>query len=1158
MFRCITSLRSRFVFKPCRVFPLKFSLALLLPIFSVPILHAQTFTDMSGRLMPQNGSFMLSASAADINNDGWVDIYHPRRIYWNRSGESFEDVLLQTGIDEGTGACGAIFGDADNDGYLDVLLETSPPEDPGRLFRNVGGLAFKRVGPQANLTVSRAVMTCAWGDYNLDGLLDLFVGDDFGQNQLFKNLGDGTYQDIGESAGLHALGNSYGAGFGDYDNDGDPDIFIATCSFVAERSIKLLFRNNGDDTFTNVNVQASVNDSLASWGSIWLDYNNDGRMDIYVANIHGVDGVVEKRINKLYENNGDGTFTDVSAAAGVDGDEFEIAYNVAAADFNNDGWQDLYVATAASPNRLYRNRGDGTFIDVGPSAQVDEDLHTAVTTADFNNDGWVDIFLPGAPENKLFINDGGSNQWLEVRLRGRSANLFGIGAKVEAHAGDLHQYREITSGDSYCSQTHKLTAHFGLGGLTMVDSVVVRWPGGGVDRVENVAGDATITIVQGMGINNSPAGFGLTGPADGTMLGTPDDAVTFRWESATDDDSPNLTYRLRLYGAEIDTVLTAGNATELIVSADLFQQYQICRWTVDVSDGFSIVASRDLFTFGDAVCQPVRVFTVEAEANAFGPGLQPAGSSWGDFNNDGLVDLFVANRAGVNQLLQNPGNGSLQPVTNSPLMSEDSQFRSGAWGDIDNDGDADLFVTNRLGANLLFINEGGNLVKVNTGEIVRIQAPTYGCNWIDVNNDGFLDLFAANLDEPDFLFINDQAGGFNRVTDGPLVATSSTSLQGAWSDLDGDRDMDVYIVGIDSSALYINNGSGSFTAAGFSAGDIATVAVTGGFSPCWGDFDNDLDQDLLVIRTGGPNLLFENLGGGQFVQVTASVLVEGTRGGSGGSWADFDNDGTLDFFTSSGGRNILFRNLGNREFEAITTDVTAIGAASTCSWADYDRDGDLDLMLSVDAQSPTLFTNMGSDNNWLHISCEGTVSNRSAIGAKVFAKAMIQGQPTWQVREITGGSGYLSQSSLEATFGLGNATLVDTVRIEWPSGDVDISTDIPVNRVLTAVEGQGVTSVDAPRALPERFAARQNYPNPFNPETTISYLLPEASQVTIEIFNTQGQRVRKLLSANQLAGTHHLSWDGRDDKGIAMPSGLYFYRIKAGERADAKRMLLVR
>ncbi|NIR47685.1 T9SS type A sorting domain-containing protein [candidate division KSB1 bacterium] len=1116
----------------------------------------QTFTDASFMLNPtEDHTILAGASAVDFNNDGLVDLYNPGKLYLN-TGTEFQDVLLSTNIVEGGGIFGAIFGDYDNDGYLDVLFEDLP--SPSRLYRNNRDKTFTQTNNEANLFVRRLAQGSAWADFNRDGRLDLFVNNDRGENQLFKNVGNGGFQDISKSAGVEIQGNSYGMAWGDYNNDGLPDIFVAPCSFVASQSVKHLFRNDGDETFTDVSVQAGVSDSLASWGTVWLDYDNDGDLDIYIAN---TENQSRRGYNRLYRNEGDGTFSNVSAEAGVRGEPDENSYGISTADFDSDGWLDIYVANQNKPHRLYRNNGDGSFTDVSVSAGVTGPFHYAVAVADVNNDGWVDIYTAGEPGNQLWVNDGGNNHWLQVETRGVNSNHYGVSARVELYASDLRQIREVKAGDGFCSQNLNLAAHFGLDNETNVDSLIVRWPSGVVDRLENLDVDRKLTVVEGIGINQRPNTFRLLQPQDGFQVGTGSGSVRFSWQAAADPEMQTLTYRLILNGPEGSMSFPDITDTFFELEAEVLQQNQFCMWTVDVSDGHSITASTDVLVFGDARCQPLEIFAQLPETDLSSDDPRSSGANWVDFDGNGTLDIFVADGGEHNDLHSNNGDGTFTKIDAGDLTGDFGGKIGATWGDIDNDGDLDVFAADFSGENSLYRNEGGVFVEIfaPTNELPEDRFGWLSSSWIDVENDGDLDLYAASfLPESggNAFYKNDVSGNFSRVTEGEIATDLLSTFSVAWADYDNDGDSDLFLGNEGDNSLYVNHGDGTFVK--ITTGEIVNDGG-GSQSASWGDYDNDGDQDLFVANNQGePNFLYSNNGDGTFSKVLQGAIVTERNTSGNSSWADFDNDGDLDLLIGNAGFIELFSNEGNGTFEQVDVGIFRVNSARSSIWGDYDRDGDLDLFVIGDRRQNFLYTNMGNENHWLNIQCLGIVSNSSAIGTKVRVKAVIDGRPTWQMREISSQTGYLSQNSLHAAFGLGDVALIDSVMIQWPSGQVDITTGVAVNRFYTAIEGQGVTSVESAEPVPTNFSLKQNYPNPFNPTTTISYTLPSKTDVKLRIFNLLGQEIRLLIDEEQGTGSHKVQWDGRDELGRTVATGVYVYRLESEEFVRSRKMILLR
>lgn len=548
---------------------------------SIPTIHAQTFQDASTLLPPANNLVGIGGSLVDVNSDGLVDIYRTGMLNMQQPDGSFINQLESLGIDEGGGIVfGSLFGDYNEDGFLDLFLMNLIA--PSLLYQSRAGIGFTATNDQTNIVDQQLVQGSLWADIDNNGLIDLFVGIDGGISNLFLQQEDHTFIMKNTDAGFEYQ-LTYGVAAADYDQDGDPDIFLTQC-VTNEGIIENVLLKQENGVFQNVSAEVGITDDLSSWATVWLDYNNDGWLDIFTANQISP---IRSGTNTLYRNNQGLNFTDVSLEAGVTDAEGDDTIAASAADFDNDGWIDLFVATrTGTPGKLYRNLGDGTFEDVTASMGITPVFSQAVIVGDVNSDGWIDIFLPTNARDQLLLNEGGENHYLMVHARGKEANLFGIGARVEVYAGGMQQVREITAGDGMTSQNHNLSAHFGLGVNTMVDSLIVRWPGGGIERLEMIESDQEITVVQGEGINNPPGLVELVAPLS-QVVSNADNSTLFTWTTATDPEFDALTYSLHIVGAELDTTFANLDSLSLLVSHDLFQENERYRWAVSVSDGHS-------------------------------------------------------------------------------------------------------------------------------------------------------------------------------------------------------------------------------------------------------------------------------------------------------------------------------------------------------------------------------------------------------------------------------------------------------------------------------------------------------------------------------------------------------------------------------------------
>ena len=492
-------------------------------------------------------------------------------------------------------------------------------------------------------------------------------------------------------------------------------------------------------------------------------------------------------------------------------------------------------------------------------------------------------------------------------------------------------------------------------------------------------------------------------------------------------------------------------------------------------------------------------------------------TTWGDYNNDGHCDLFSANGGTAgnvsNHLYLNNGNGSFTKITEGSLVTNTNAFTATSWADFDNDGRLDLFVGSGTSTpNALYGNRGNNeFVQMNLPD----QGRTWGVSWADYDDDGDLDFYCANWASVNYLYRNEFGESFTRITNSPVLNGGNERSVGA----------------------------------------------------SWGDFDNDLDLDLYVANSGARNRLFRNNGGGDFSEITSGAPVTDFENSEGSCWADYDNDGDLDLLVAGGGNvavglNSVYENNGSGGFTKVTGEdlVTRQGRYEGLTCVDYDNDGDLDVFLSNWAnQNNMLYRNNGNGNSWTNIISIGTRSNWSGIGAKVYVKAAINGQSRWQMRQIAAHTGHVSQGSLRAHFGLGDATIIDSLRIVWPSRNIDIFTNVPVNEFITVTENTGITSLlDEKLRIPTSIALEQNYPNPFNPPTTITFHLSSAAETSLIVYDSSGQEIRNLKNDHLSAGKYAVIWDGKNAAGSPVSSGVYIYKLTAGKEVQSRKMVFLK
>ncbi len=537
------------------------------------------------------------------------------------------------------------------------------------------------------------------------------------------------------------------------------------------------------------------------------------------------------------------------------------------------------------------------------------------------------------------------------------------------------------------------------------------------------------------------------------------------------------------------------------------------------------------------------------------------GVQWVDYNSDGLDDIYLVGQ-GSNSLYRNIGNGKLQKVTGGAIATDVEPSRSASWGDYTGDGYPDCFVSNADSYNSLYVNNGdGTFNKKTSGNIVEDYGTFRSCSWVDVNNDGHLDMYVTNRAGANMLYMFipvDDGGGYHVRTRSVIDGDSGDQSYGCgWSDYDNDGDLDLYVANGGENRFYEQVSENRFQLVGepFIASNLATSV---GCS--WADFNNDGHMDLFVANADAPNTLYVNNGDKTFSARTMDGFSTDDGVSKGSAWADYDNDGDLDLFVSNNGSFLFYINSGAGMFERLpVNDLVYYGSNSlSTAWGDVENDGDLDLIISSYDHKTILYENKGTTNRWLKIVCEGTVSNTSAIGAKVRVKATMNGKAVWQTREISSQSGHAGQNSYVQHFGLHDATRADSIVVLWSSGQKQVLVQQAANQRITIIEHKDTYVEEKLSTTPQFFALKPSYPNPFNAATQIRFDVPKTARVQIDIFDATGRHVRQLVNEDHPAGSYEINWDGRDSSGMSVPSGLYFYRMQTENFEQVRKATLLR
>ena len=448
------------------------------------------------------------------------------------------------------------------------------------------------------------------------------------------------------------------------------------------------------------------------------------------------------------------------------------------------------------------------------------------------------------------------------------------------------------------------------------------------------------------------------------------------------------------------------------------------------------------------------------------PPTTSGGSSRGvifiDYNGDSYPDLYVTNgpRGGQdNELYLNDGDGGFSTLVSSRLTSDNSATVGASFGDVNNDGFLDGYLANWYDEGNIYFEGGPDGYKRPFVRGLDSRGHSESAAWGDYNNDGFLDLFIANSSfgggERNVLVASEAGGQYSQL-EGAVTEDFTNSRSVNWVDMNGDGMLDLFVGNEEGpNELYFN-------VDGVLVRDtVNTLSALSNptFGSSWDDIDNDGDLDLFLANFGALNRIYANDGQGIFNAKGGGTSQDYSIGSA---FGDIDNDGDLDLYVANGFapeqapvNNVLLLNDGTGLFTSVDSDVSVSEAGSSygVAFADYDGDGFLDLAVAnTHGAANALFRNLGNQHNWLKVKCNGVLSNFSAIGTVLRVKAAINGEQLWQTRHISTQTGYTSQNSLQAHFGLAGADVIDSLVIEWPTGNRTIMTDLQANQLITVDE----------------------------------------------------------------------------------------------------------
>jgi len=1098
----------------------------------------------------------------DYDNDGFQDVFitenrsSARRIglFHNTGDGRFVDQTFRmpTDLHIRDGGAGAIFGDYDNDGDEDLFLPVWPHNV---LLRNDRGL-FVQVDPGSDLTDSLFTENAIWLDYDRDGYLDLYVTSRHASetyapraNRLLRNQGDDTFTDQTAVAGLDILfdpvggGSTGGLAAGDFNDDGWPDLYVGVFGYSNR-----LFLNDGQGGFQDA-TSGEIADEGEAFSVAIGDIDNDGDLDIF----QGAGGSLERGFRSLMLlNRGEGQFLDVTEAVGVGvGVLGTNTSGTAFADVDTDGDLDLVIGNSDTESGdepfLLLNDGSGIFVDQTAASGI-ADYGAYIAVGDYDEDGFVDLLYSSFTRDltALYRNNGNDNHWLRVDLVGIESNRRGIGTRLLATSGELEQLREILGGVG--RQEDERVAHFGLGARTQVDRLEVRWPSGQVDVLTDVPADQKIRVFEGReGYHRITPTMWVTPLPDslvagGTFRGT----VTVR--PARFEPEAEITRVVadlhEMGGGEAVPLQASEDGTwQLATTLDIPEAYGYKTVSVMV-DQFTSVGAYWMQLSHTLLVLPAE--NQEVFVDGVGRGWQPGPAETGAeqklgfvSNWDGPFDIYLINEDGTNQIRLTETEGNLVSWHIGGL-----DWTNWDWSP---DGKQIVVASHLNGPSAICVlnSDGTNLRQLTHPEEGHSDGlPAW-------SPDGTKIAFTSNRTGDEEIWVMDADGGHPvQLTDHPEAdrapCWSPDGTKIAFSTRrhvsGGNNNREIYAMNTDGTNLVR-----------------LTDSPDSDHSPAWSP-----DGTKIAFRTGGKGIFIMDADGNN------KGPLPGAEKGWAPSWSP---DGTKIAFFDQGETTAFTVGLDGTGLARVVRPPDGV-YVFTPIWLPWGASSPVQV-LNAEASAVTYrgrqARELQAEKRWLatYQSVDPVVPSGYSLN---FAFHPGEGEMPEE--------GWLKVRVNDTPLDLLEER-IDVTRREWQEVEIpleEFSLEGPVEQIefsglltgtfyladlqlVTAAQGRPVTAVTEEQVgLPGRFTLEQNYPNPFNSSTVIRFVLPTREDAELTIFNLTGQQVATLVSGERQAGAYTIRWDGRDDDGHELASGVYLYRLRAGDgqQVETRKLVLVR
>jgi hypothetical protein len=1119
--------------------------------YADPKMWGERYTEL------MNGSMGTGVAVADYDRDGRPDIYvisktGPCRLFRNLGSWQFSDVsasagLARSDIPDSTGrpdwTQGAAWADVDNDGWLDLYV--CRYNAPNQLWMNQRDGTFKEDAAPRGLGIVDASSMAAFFDYDRDGSLDVYIHTSLldatrapsGQrDHLLRNRGDGTFEDVTQRAGISGETFAHAACVWDYDDDGWPDVYVANDFAAPDR----LYRNGGDGTFRDVINQVVPHQPYSSMGVDLGDVDNDGRIDLLATDMAATNHEKDQRgmaysrnlrhgpaedsstdapqysRNTLFLNTGTGRFMEAAALAGIAATDWTCS--VRFEDFDNDGRLDLHVTNgmlrefqnndlltrlvlAQTPaervaimrqspelretNLAFRNEGELKFSEVGQAWGLNQHgISFGTAYGDFDGDGDLDAVVANFADSPTVLrNDAQTGHRVTLALRGTTSNRYGVGAKVELQTVKGSQLRHLVLARGYLSTSEPIL-HFGLGDAAVIDRLTIIWPSGHRQTLSAVAADQHYTITEPSGPPTQTQRASPPSPLFTEVSATT--GLDFKSEENFElETQPLLPFRFDQSGPALalgdvdndgktDVVFggTGRQPTQIMLQRDRY----VASATLPPSrldDGPILLIDAD----GDA-----RVDLLRTKSGAFraagSPQYQPVlyrntsdgfvaqpdalpalpmsvgAAAAADFNRDGRIDVFLGARLrpgrypqpGRSVLLQNVG-GRFEDVTDSiaPLLREPGLVRSALWSDVDADGWIDLLLALEWGQVRYYHNDAG---RGFTDRTVSAGFSNAGTGWwtslaaADFNQDGRLDYVVGNV-------------GLNTAYQPPALLFLGSFKEGGTQLVEAHREGGTLLPRRTRKEL------GGQIPAILRRFDKNDVYARASLSDLLGADRLAAAQRFEATELQSGVFMSQPTGNYEFQPLPRIAQISPAQGMVAGDW---DSDGHADLYLVQnshapnpgigrfdGGLSQLL--LGNgrgilKPVEAAQSGLVVPGDAKALASLDLNGDGSPDFLLTRnDGTVQAWQNNPLKGRHGLHVQLRAKSERATVVGSRVELELT---DGTRQLAEVSAGGGHYSQAEPGVFFGWTDAAPPKALTIRWADGQTTShSLDATVPAALT-------------------------------------------------------------------------------------------------------------